>query len=144
MSCPYIFVTIVTFTPKTEIFDQNGIIIKIIMHELAVTESILNIASKYAQEANATKVSEVYLVIGRLSSIVDDSVQFYWDMMSEGTLCAGSKLHFQRVPAQLACLNCGNEYRLDGELEPCPSCGSAKVKVTSGDQFYLDSIEIEK
>ncbi len=114
------------------------------MHELAVTESILNIALKHAQQANATRVSEVYLVIGRLSSIVDDSVQFYWDMMSEGTLCAGSKLHFQRVPAELVCLNCGSAYKLDSELEPCPSCGSAKVKVTSGDQFYLDSIEIEK
>jgi hydrogenase nickel incorporation protein HypA/HybF len=114
------------------------------MHELAVTESILNIALKYAQQAQATRVSDLYLVIGRLSSIVDDSVQFYWEVMSEGTLCAGSKLHFQRVPAQLMCLECSKEYTLDGELEPCPACGSAKVKVTSGDQFFLDSIEIEQ
>ncbi len=114
------------------------------MHELAVTESILNIALKYAKEAQASRVSDLYLVIGRLSSIVDDSVQFYWDMLSEGTLCAGSKLHFQRVPAEMICLECGNEYTLDGELEPCPTCGSAKVKVSSGDQFFLDSIEIEK
>ncbi len=114
------------------------------MHELAVTESILNIALKYAEQAQASRVSDLYLVIGRLSSIVDDSVQFYWDMISEGTLCAGSKLHFQRVPAQMICLACGKEYTLDGELEPCPGCSSAKVKVASGDQFYLDSIEIEK
>ncbi len=114
------------------------------MHELAVTESILNIALKYAAQAQASRVSDLYLVIGRLSSIVDDSVQFYWEMISEGTLCAGSKLHFQRVPAQLICLECGKEYTLDGELEPCPICSSAKVKVASGDQFYLDSIEIEK
>ena len=38
---------------------------------------------------------------------------------------------------------CGNEYLLDAELEPCPVCGSAKVKVASGDQFFLDSIEVE-
>jgi hydrogenase nickel incorporation protein HypA/HybF len=113
------------------------------MHELAVTENILNIALKYANQANARRVSEVYLVIGRLSSIVDDSVQFYWEMVSEGTLCAGSKLNFQRVPAQLVCLNCSKEYKLDGDMEPCPACGSVKVKVVSGDQFYLDSIEIE-
>ncbi len=114
------------------------------MHELAVTESILNIALKYAQQANASRVSDLYLVIGRLSSIVDDSVQFYWEMMSEGTLCAGSKLHFQRAPAQMICLECGKEYTLDSELEPCPDCSSAKVKVASGDQFFLDSIEIEQ
>jgi hydrogenase nickel incorporation protein HypA/HybF len=114
------------------------------MHELAVTESILDIALKYARQAQAERVTDLYLVIGRLSSIVDDSVQFYWDMISEKTLCAGSKLHFQRVPAQLLCLDCGGVYTLDGELSPCPTCGSAKVKVTSGDQFFLDSIEIEK
>ncbi len=114
------------------------------MHELAVTESILQIALKHAQQAQASRVSDLYLVIGRLSSLVDDSVQFYWEILTEGTLCAGSKLHFKRVPAQLICLDCGKPYQLDSELEPCPACGSAKVQVTSGDQFFLDSIEIEK
>jgi hydrogenase nickel incorporation protein HypA/HybF len=114
------------------------------MHELAVTESILDIAVKYAQQNQASRVTDLYVVIGRLSSIVDDSVQFYWEMVSENTLCAGSTLHFERVPAELACLDCGKSFQLEGELTTCPHCGSAKVKVTSGDQFYLDSIEIEK
>ena len=114
------------------------------MHELAVTESILEIAVRHAEQVGAKRVTDLYLVIGRLSSIVDDSVQFYWDMLTEGTLCEGSKLHFQRVPAQMACLDCGSEYTLDGELTPCPSCGSVRVKVASGDQFFLDSIEVEK
>lgn len=114
------------------------------MHELSVTESILDIAVKYAVQAQAKRVSDLYLVIGRLSSIVDDSVQFYWDIVSQKTICAGSKLHFQRIPAELLCIDCGNKYQIDSELSPCPACGSAKVKVTSGDQFFLDSIEIEK
>ena len=114
------------------------------MHELSVTESILDIAVKHARQAGARRATDLYLVTGRLSSIVDDSVQFYWDMISEGTLCAGSKLHFQRVAAEVHCLNCDNKYTIDGELTTCPSCDSAKIQVISGDQFYLDSIEIEK
>jgi hydrogenase nickel incorporation protein HypA/HybF len=114
------------------------------MHELSVTESILEIAERYARQNEAKRVTELYIVIGRLSSIVDDSVQFYWDIVNENTLCAGSKLHFERLPAQMRCLDCENEYSLDGELVPCPGCGSPKVQVTSGEQFYLDSIEIEK
>lgn len=114
------------------------------MHELAVTESILDIALKYAQQSSASRVTDLYIVVGHLSSIVDDSVQFYWEIISENTLCAGSKLHFQRVPAEMLCLDCQEPYPVDGELHPCPTCGSAKVKVVSGDQFYLDSIEIEK
>lgn len=114
------------------------------MHELAVTESILNIAVKHAQQAQASKVTDLYLVIGRLASIVDDSVQFYWDIISNDTVCQGAKLHFQRVPAAMLCLDCSQEYTLDGELTPCPHCQSSRVKVVSGDQFWLDSIEIEK
>lgn len=114
------------------------------MHELAVTQSILDIAMKYAQQAGASRVTDLHVVIGRLSSIVDDSVQFYWDIITENTLCAGSKLHFQRIPAEILCLDCHKPYFVDSELGPCPICGGAHVQVTSGDQFYLDSIEIEK
>jgi hydrogenase nickel incorporation protein HypA/HybF len=114
------------------------------MHELSVTESILKIAVEYAEKNEAARVTDLYLVIGRLSSIVDDSVQFYWDIVSADTMCAGSKLHFERVPAQLACMNCGVEYTLNGDMTPCPACDSAQVRVISGDQFFLDSIEIEK
>ena len=113
------------------------------MHELAVTESILNIAISHAQRASAARVTDLNLVIGRLSSVVDDSVQFYWDILTENTLCSGSKLHFRRIPATLSCLDCANQFTLDGELTPCPSCGSARVKVLTGEEFYLDSIEIE-
>ena len=114
------------------------------MHELAVTESILKIATDYAVKAGATKVTDLYLVIGRLASLVDDSVQFYWDIISEDTICAKAQLHFERVPANILCLDCGNEFQLESELSACPACGGVKIKVISGDQFSLDSIEIEK
>jgi hydrogenase nickel incorporation protein HypA/HybF len=113
------------------------------MHELAVTENILNIALKHAAQANAVRVTSVYLVIGQLSSIVDDSVQFYWDMISAGTMCEGAQLHFERRPAILKCLDCDRPYALNGELTDCPNCHSARITVVAGDEFYLASIEVE-
>lgn len=112
------------------------------MHELSVTESILEIALRHAQEAKAKHINDLYLVIGQLSSIVDDSVQFYWDIISKDTLAEGAKLHFKRIPAQLACLECGNEYSPDGDLT-CPACHSARVRVAAGDEFRLDAIDVE-
>ena len=114
-----------------------------LMHELAVTESILNIAVRHATQANAVRVTSVHLVIGQLSSIVDDSVQFYWDMISAETICTGAQLHFERRPATLQCLECDRTYALDGELTDCPNCHSARIKVVSGEEFYLESIEVE-
>lgn len=112
------------------------------MHELSVTESILNLTLKHAAQNNAHRVTDLYLVIGELASIVDDSVQFYWDIISQDTPAQGAQLHFRRIPAELTCSDCGSCYRPGDELA-CPQCGGLNVQVTSGDQFFLDSIEVE-
>ena len=114
------------------------------MHELSVTESVLGIACKHAEEANATRVTDIHLVIGRLSSIVDDSISFYWNLISKDTLCENARLHFNRIPAELVCLDCNHQYQLTHELTPCPNCNSARIRVLSGDEFHLESIEIKR
>jgi hydrogenase nickel incorporation protein HypA/HybF len=113
------------------------------MHELSVTESLLEIAQRHAAQAGARRVTDLYLVIGRLASIVDDSVQFYWDTISQGTVCEGAQLHFERVPGKLQCLSCGETYLLQQDLIPCPKCGSDQVKVLGGTEFQLESIGVE-
>ncbi len=114
------------------------------MHELAVTESILAISEKHARESNASRVVKINLVIGQLSSIVDDSVQFYWDIISNESICKGAILDFERRKASLHCNKCSRDYQIDSSLQPCPDCGSPDITVKSGEEFYVDSIEIEK
>ena len=114
------------------------------MHELSITQSILEIALRHGEQAQASKITALNLVIGQLSSVVDDSVQFYWDMIAEGTLAEGALLHFKRLPARLECLDCGQIYTLEGsQLDGCPACESMKVKVIAGKDFRLESIEVE-
>ncbi len=111
------------------------------MHELSVTQNILDIALRHAGEAK--KITDVYLVIGELSSIVDDSVQFYWDMIAEDTLAQGAQLHFRRIPAELLCLDCQTRYPVNGIDLACPQCHSAHVQVTAGSEFFVEAIDIE-
>ncbi|RPH59991.1 MAG: hydrogenase maturation nickel metallochaperone HypA [Chloroflexi bacterium] len=113
------------------------------MHELAVTQSILEIAVRHAEQQNAAKITDLYLVIGQLSSTVDDSVQFYWDMISDGTIAKGAKLHFKRIPAELACLDCNETFSLTGKDLFCPACSSTRVRVINGNQFFLEAINVE-
>jgi hydrogenase nickel incorporation protein HypA/HybF len=113
------------------------------MHELAVTESILEITLRHAEGAGATSVTDIHLVLGELASIVDDSVQFYWDMISKDTIAEGATLHFRRIPAQMECLDCGTRYQPgEGQLR-CPNCSNGRVRVIAGEEFYLEAIEVE-
>jgi len=113
------------------------------VHELSVTESILSISTNHAQDANAARVTDIFLVIGELSSIVDDSVQFYWDIISQETICANAQLHFKRIPARFRCQDCNHDYTITEEMQPCPLCGSYRVSVIAGEEFYVESIAVE-
>jgi hydrogenase nickel incorporation protein HypA/HybF len=113
------------------------------MHELPITESILEIALRHAESAGATRVNGIYLVIGALSSFVDDSIQFYWETIGKGTIAEGAKLHFKRLPTHMRCLECELEYSPDGGEMKCPECEGIRVKVEQGDEFYVDAIDIE-
>lgn len=113
------------------------------MHELYVTEQILDITIKHATRAQAHRVTDLYLVLGELSSIVDDSLQFYWDIISQDTVAEGSRLHFDRRPAEFRCRDCNHSY-VPGQDFACPVCKSLSVDVVSGEEFYLDAIDVEE
>lgn len=110
------------------------------MHELPITEGILKIAT---EAAGGRQITMIHLVVGELSSIVDDSVQFYFDMLSKGTVADGARLDFQRLPATLMCLDCGKTFEVRAPLpSSCPHCGSVRLQVTGGRELRVDSIEV--
>ena len=114
------------------------------MHELPVTQAILDTALSAAQQAGARRIVAIDLVIGELSGIMDDSVQFYFDILSRDTLAQGAQLRFQRQPAEVLCQECGHTYNAAPPLAPfCPACGSPRMQVSGGRQFFLESIEID-
>ena len=117
------------------------------MHELSVTENIVEIATRHARGADAQRIVRIHLVIGELSSIVDDSVQFYFDFLSRDTMAAGAELIFCRLPVAVRCAACGHQWEPSaqgaGADWTCPACGEAQAQVVQGREFYVDSIEVE-
>jgi hydrogenase nickel incorporation protein HypA/HybF len=114
------------------------------MHELSITQSILDIALKHANAASAGHILDIRIVVGELSSNVDDSVQFYWDIIAKDTLAEGAKLHFRRVPAQLKCRACLLEYSPREAALVCPGCGSADAGIIAGEEFFVESIDVDE
>jgi hydrogenase nickel incorporation protein HypA/HybF len=64
------------------------------MHEAGVTERILEIVVEHAREAQAQRVTDVYLQVGDESGIDTDSVELHWPLLSKGSVAEGAALHF--------------------------------------------------
>lgn len=114
------------------------------MHELAITQSVLEIVLRHARQAGGSRVGAVHLVVGQLSSIVDDSVAFYWDMVARGTPAEGAQLHFRRIPARFRCQACGQEFAWGESTLGCPACASGSMRLVAGDEFFVESIDIDQ
>jgi hydrogenase nickel incorporation protein HypA/HybF len=114
------------------------------MHELAVTQSILDIAQRHADRAGAQRIVAVNLTLGELAGFVDDSIQFYFDFLSKDTPAAGAMLNFERIKSRVRCHQCGAEYAApDSRLWSCPECDALGGEVIAGREFAVASIEVE-
>jgi len=113
------------------------------MHELYATQAILEKALEKAAEESAQRITDLHLVIGEISTYSNDSVQFYWDEISKGTIAEGARLHFRQVSAEMQCMACFTKYHpADGEIR-CPSCGSSGARILAGEEFYMEALDVE-
>ena len=113
------------------------------MHELAVTENILEIALRHASTADARKITDIHVVIGDLSSIIDDSVSFYWDIVAKGTIAEGAQIHFKRLRPLFHCQECDHQFYPETDVYTCPACHGQRIRIIQGNEFFLESIQIE-
>ena len=113
------------------------------MHELSITQSILNIALETAEREGAKRINEIKITLGEMTGCVPQYIQEYFDIVSESTIAHGARLVFTRVPAIAKCLDCGKETHLIRFRFRCESCGSQKLTIVSGKEFLVDSIDID-
>jgi len=113
------------------------------MHELGITEEILESVLQEAEQAQAERVSAVYLVNGPFSGVADEAVRFYWPTVTRQTLCEGSILHFVAEPGEALCLDCEETFEATDYDLLCPICGGGRVQLIAGNRLRLESIEVD-
>ncbi len=113
------------------------------MHELAITQNILDLALDEAKAVQANRITKINLVIGELSGIVSDSVEFYFDFLKKDSIAANAVIDFKTVPAQLRCRNCLTNFAPQDSSWMCPNCQSPSVEIVAGRDSFVESIEVE-
>jgi hydrogenase nickel incorporation protein HypA/HybF len=113
------------------------------MRELALTQSILAKALQKAREANTGRIKAIQLALGEIAELDQDSIQKHWDELCRGTAAERAQLHFRFIPAEVQCMACFAKYHPAGGQIRCPHCGSYGAKILSGEEFHLESIDLD-
>jgi hydrogenase nickel incorporation protein HypA/HybF len=116
------------------------------MHELPVTQSILDIVLKHAMMNRVTKVHSISLAVGGLSDLQDEWIQRYFDYISKGTLAEGARLVIERTPVVLRCGGCGENVPVEVNRMKdliCPVCGNKEFTIVSGREYFIKGMEVQ-
>ena len=108
------------------------------MHELGITEEIIDIVSRHA---GTQKVHRVVLEIGKLSAVLPDAVRFCFDICAEGTVVEGAKLEIVETPGLACCRVCGCDVVMERPIGRC-RCGSTDLEWRSGDELRIREMEV--
>ena len=64
--------------------------------------------------------------------------------MARDSVCEGAGLEQEVIPGRLHCRGCGHEWEIEIPAFRCPACAGSDVEVASGDEFEVESIEVEE
>ena len=67
------------------------------MHELQVTERILDVVLKHAAGHDVSKIVVIHLRIGELSDLEDEWLQRYFDYLSKDTMAENARLAIEKA-----------------------------------------------
>jgi len=105
---------------------------------MAITQSVVDAVCEHAE---GRRVRSVRLQVGALCGVVPDSMQFCFELATEGTAADGARLDLDVQPGSARCRSCGDEFVLPDLILLCP-CGSADVEVLGGRQLRILSMEV--
>jgi hydrogenase nickel incorporation protein HypA/HybF len=111
--------------------------------ELTAIQSILAKALLKAHESHAKRILTLRLALGEISELDQNSMQKHWEAVSRGTTAEHAQLHFRLIQAEVQCMACFKKYHPQDGTIHCPHCGSYGAKILAGEEFYLESIELD-
>jgi len=111
------------------------------MRELHSTQILLKKILSQLQEAQ--RVRNIHVAIGEIAELDQHLLEQHWHHLSQGTPAELAQLHFRLIKAEVQCMACFEKYHPEHGKIHCPHCGSYGAKVLTGEEFYLEQIELD-
>lgn len=113
------------------------------MHEMGIAQQMVQIAlDSIPKDIEAPKVEKLNLKIGRLASVVEHSLTFCFEIITKDTPLENAALDIDFIPVMVHCKSCSNEWEVKTAVFKCPFCEKGDVKMLTGREIEITSLEL--
>lgn len=113
------------------------------MHEMAIVQSVFDIAFGEAEKHAATRIRKIKLSIGEFSGVVKDALDFAFEALKIGTPAEQAAIEIEVIKLRALCEKCGeSDCRLSDLRLKCPNCGRV-MSIISGREMRVDFIDFD-
>jgi hydrogenase nickel incorporation protein HypA/HybF len=113
------------------------------MHEMGIAMQIVDIArSAIPKSIPNPRIESVNLKVGKLTAIVPESLRFCFTVVTKDTPLEGARLNIEELPVVALCEECAQQSTIENADFSCRKCKSGKLKILSGRELTVSSIEL--
>ena len=113
------------------------------MHEFGIADGVVKHALAEAEKHNAKRVSMIKVRVGGKTHITADAMTTCIEAVAKGTIAEDAEIEIEVFSDVYRCSDCASTYPASAEQRKCPKCGSDNVEIFTGEEVYLDSLELE-
>jgi hydrogenase nickel incorporation protein HypA/HybF len=115
-----------------------------IMHELSIAMSILDVAAEEAGRQGDARVTQIHLKLGPLSGVDRAALLSAYELARSGGPLEEAELVIQQVPVVVDCPVCETSRPAISEQDiRCAECGAPGEKIVGGRELEVVAIEIQ-
>jgi len=113
------------------------------MHERSIAKNLLNIILEKISKGNKlTKISKIRIVVGEFTMVHNELLISAFYQLSKYTPADKAVIEIINSPLKGKCQECGKKFKLNKKEFKCPKCNSRNVQIISGDELFIQDIEI--
>lgn len=110
------------------------------MHELSIATSVIEFVEEFAQKNKVKNINKIELLVGKLSGVICESLEFAMDIAIKNTLLEQAEIIIIEVDGKSTCNACKTEFINNDWYTPCPECNAMDFEITAGKELRVESI----
>lgn len=113
------------------------------MHEASIAQNLLEVALEKAKDYKANKITLIRIKVGEFAGVNQEALKFAFENFTKQTIAEKASLQIIPSPLLGKCQECDEVFEIIKNSFKCSKCNSLKIDIISGQDLYIQDIEIE-